>query len=102
MTNGDKVYIDASEFKAVANTYITQGTFDNDTKKITLSRNDGQTVEVDLSAFTVQIHEAEITIEEVTDTLTLTNDKSGLLTKDGLTKIEEYIDNFDCGDFSLN
>ena len=102
MANGDKVYIDASEFKAVANTYITGGSFDNNTKTITLTRNDSQTVTVDLSSFTIEVHEAEITIDETNDTLKLTDGKAGLLTTDALTKIEEYIDNFDCGEFTLS
>lgn len=102
MTNGDKVYIDASEFKAVANTYITQGAFDNDNKKITLSRNDGQTVEVDLTTFTIEVYEAVITIDETNDTLKLTDNKAGLLTTTALDTIEKYIDNFDCGKFTLS
>lgn len=100
MTNGDKVYIDASEFKAVANTYITEGSFDNSTKIITLTRNDGQSVTINLSSFSV--HEAEVTIDNVNDTLSLTNNKAGLLTTAALNKIEEYIDNFDCGEFTLS
>ncbi len=95
LTNGDKIFINAEAFQAVSDTFVNAGSYDPTNKKLTLTKNDNSTVVIDLSGITFEIPEGA-----VADELTVT--QSGVLTQDVMDTIKTYIDNYDCGTFSLS
>lgn len=91
LTNGDKIFINAEAFQAVSDTFVNAGSYDPNTKELTLTKNDNSTVVINLS---------EIVSEgDVAEDLTVT--KYGVLTTDVMDTIKNYIDVYDCGTFNL-
>jgi hypothetical protein len=122
LTNGDKIFINAEAFQAVSDTFVNAGSYDKESKNLTLTKNDGTEIEINLSEISVELEgETAITdgnsefvavevsktengINKLSSTLKIqtiadaTIDTNGLVTaKD----VKDYVDVYDCGTFEL-
>lgn len=104
MVNGDKVYVNADELKTDNNTYAISGELRvdevNDKTYIDIHNNlhpDDIAFSIDVTM--LNLKEAVIVYDSVNDTMTTTD---GYLTNTSLSVIESYIDNYDCGSFSVS
>lgn len=99
--DGSHIYVDVNELANGTDTYIKEGSFtiptdgeNKDKRILTLTRSDNQLLTVDITN--------PDAIVETDDTHTKLTSTKGDLNAAGIKVIKEYIDNYDCGTFTLS
>lgn len=99
-SDGEKMYVDINELATGTDIHVSTGEYDTTSNSLILHRTDEQNIVINLS--NLKVESASLELPSVENGKKLTVLKDGVINQDTIDKLTTYIDNYDCGTFSIS